>query len=151
MRLAHPICGTRSAMARQSTQKAATAIAPKRSERAVSPHGPRELPAASSTFANQSWLTQGRPAPTMLQVSTLGTVPVRSTSSPARMCHHTSPSMSGHVARGRTAATKKPLDRRGGRGEASSEHRGESTALEVRAGTTPKYHGRAPFACYRRR
>jgi hypothetical protein len=24
------------------------------------------------------------------------------------MCHHTSPSMSGHVARGRTAAKKKP-------------------------------------------
>ena len=37
-----------------------------------------------------------------------GPRPVRRTSSPARMCHHTSPSISGQVARGSTAATKKP-------------------------------------------
>ena len=44
----------------------------------------------------------------MLQVSARGMAPVRSTSSPARMCHHTSPSVSGAVARGSTVARKKP-------------------------------------------
>ena len=58
-------------MARHRTQKASTEIAPNSSERAVWPHAPAPLPAASSTFVSQSWLTHGRPPPTMLQVSTL--------------------------------------------------------------------------------
>ena len=56
---------------------------------------------------SQSWLTHGMPAPTMLQVSTFGTMPVSSTASPARMCQNTSPSMSGMAGRGNATSAKK--------------------------------------------
>ena len=59
-----------------------------------------------ATFVSQSWLIQRIPSPTIVQVSTVGTRPVSSTVSPARRCHHTSPSRSGTEVRGRTTRAK---------------------------------------------
>ena len=59
-----------------------------------------------AAFVSQSWLIQRIPSPTIVQVSTVGTRPVSSTVSPARRCHHTSPSRSGTEVRGRTTRAK---------------------------------------------
>ena len=143
-------------MARHRTQKASTEKAPKSSERAVWPHGPASLPTASSTFASQSWLTHGLPAPTMLQVSTRGTLPLvqhglAGADVPPHVAVDERPAGAGQHRggeeaddgrrRGRDAATLREL---------GSAHGGESTAGQVRAVTTPKYHGAGRRACYRR-
>ena len=70
-RASHPP-GARMPMARQRIQKDVVVMAANVNESALHPDGPASKPIASRTFASQSWLVHGRPAPTMLHESTRG-------------------------------------------------------------------------------